>query len=168
MKTVFEGRIIKVETGTVALPNGEMLAMEVARHPGGSAVVAFDKEKRVCLLYQYRVVTDSWLWELPAGKRDDQEPPLETAERELAEEAGCVAGNWRQLGTLISSPGVFDEVIYLYLATELNPVSAQQESHEIFEVHWVDYTEALDLARNGKINDAKTVAALFRAEPLVS
>ncbi len=168
METVFKGRIVTVETGSVSLPNNEVLQMEAVRHPGGAAVVAVDHEGKVCLLYQYRVVTESWLWEVPAGKIDDAEPAFETAQRELAEEAGCEAGRWQELGTIISSPGVFDEVIHLYLATDLKSVPAQHESHEIFEVHWVPIADTLEWARNGKVDDAKTIAALFRAQSLLN
>jgi ADP-ribose pyrophosphatase len=167
MERVFQGRIVHVETGTVTLPNQQQLEVEVVRHPGGAAVVALDNERRVCLLHQYRVVTDNWLWELPAGKIDDAEPSFETAQRELAEEAGCKAEQWQPLGEIVSSPGVFDEVIHLYLARGLTPSTAQQEEHEIFELHWIPLDEAVAWAHNGKIADAKSIVALFRAQALL-
>lgn len=164
MKCVFQGQIVRVETGTATLPTQQQMEIEVVRHPGGAAVVAVDAQGRVCLLRQYRVVTDNWLWELPAGKIDDAEPPFNTAQRELAEEAGCEAAEWQPLGEIVSSPGVFDEVIHLYLARELKLVAAQAEEHEIFDLHWVPLDDALEWARNGKIVDAKTIVALFRAQ----
>lgn len=167
MKRVFQGRIVHVETGMVTLPNQQQLQAEVVRHPGGAAVVAIDDEGRVCLLHQYRLATENWLWELPAGKIDDNEPPFETAQRELAEEAGCEAGQWQPLGEIVSSPGVFDEVIHLYLARDLKPATAQREEHEIFELHWMPLDEAVEWALNGKLVDAKSIIALLRAQAVL-
>ncbi len=159
----FNGRIIHAGTEQVKLPDGRMMAMDVVRHPGGAAAVALDERRRVCLLRQYRGVIDEWVWELPAGKIDDQEPPEETARRELREEAGVTARDWQALGFSISSPGVFTEKVWLYLARDLQTVATQPEAHEIFELHWLDFDEALARARDGRISDAKTVIGLFRA-----
>ncbi len=137
--------------------------MDVVHHPGGAAVVALDEQQRVCLLRQYRGVMDEWVWELPAGKIDHQEPPLDTARRELQEEAGVKAQRWQELGLSLSSPGVFTERVWLYLARELRQCEQQPEEHEIFERHWLDFEEALAWAKSGKISDAKTVMGLFRA-----
>ena len=137
--------------------------MEVVTHPGGSAVVAVDDEDRVCLLKQYRPAIESWVWELPAGKIDNREPPLETAQRELQEEAGVVASHWQAMGHMLSSPGVFTEKIYLYLARGLTQIDAAAEEHEVFEVHWLAFADVLYQARSGEISDAKSVVGLFRA-----
>lgn len=166
-KVAFEGRIVRVETGNALLPDGQQMPIEVVRHPGGAAVVVLDDTDRVCLLRQYRVVLEDWLWELPAGKIDDDEPPLLTAQRELAEEAGCTASRWQSLGAVISSPGVFDEMVHLYLATGLAQTPAHHDTHEVFEVHWLPFDEALNWAQSGKIRDAKTIIGLFRARAVL-
>ena len=166
-KQIFNGRIIKLEVEKVELPNGSVCDMEIIRHPGGSAVVALDIENRVCMLKQYRYVVDDWVWELPAGKIDDQEPPFETAKRELEEEAGVIASQWDELGYMISSPGVFDEKVYLYMAQDLRKVKQQPEEHEVFEIHWVDFEEAMEWAYNGKISDGKTIVALVRSKNML-
>jgi len=160
---LFKGKIITVECRTTLLPNGATLDMEVIRHPGGAAIVAIDGAQRVCLLYQYRPAIDQWLWEIPAGKIDHGEPPLATARRELAEEAGTHAARWDDLGTIISSPGVFTERVALYLARDLTAVAPQADAHEIFEVHWVSLNGAVSRALQGDITDAKSVIALLRA-----
>jgi ADP-ribose pyrophosphatase len=160
---IFRGRIIEVDTETVELPNGSEMELEIVRHPGGAAVVALDDKGRICLLRQYRPAIGDWLWELPAGKIDEGEPPLTTARRELAEEAGLEAARWEGLGCILSSPGVFTERVYLYLARELSPVPDTPHPGEVFEVHWVPLREAWLQARDGLISDAKTVIALFRA-----
>jgi 8-oxo-dGTP pyrophosphatase MutT (NUDIX family) len=145
------------------LPGGRRLALEVVRHPGGAAAAALDDRGRVCLLRQYRHAAGGWLWEVPAGKLDPGETPLETARRELEEEAGVRARSWEPLGEVVTAPGFCDEVIHLFLARELAAVPARPEAHEVLEVHWVAFEEALARAAGGEIRDAKTVAALFRA-----
>ena len=159
----FRGRVIEVTVDEVELPNGVRTELEVVHHPGGAAVVALDREERVCLLRQYRYVAGGWVWELPAGKLEPNEPPLVTAQRELAEEAGLAAQRWSKLGAYLSSPGVFSEVIHLYLATELASTPTAPESSEVLEVHWVAFAEAVRRAAGGDINDAKTALGLMCA-----
>ncbi len=96
-------------------------------------MVALNAAGEVCLLRQYRHVAGGWLWEVPAGKLDGKTPDA-TARAELAEEAGMVARDWQSLGHVVSSPGVFREVVHLYLARELTPVPAAPEREEVFEV----------------------------------
>ena len=163
---VYRGKIIDLYLEQVTLPNGAVAELEIVRHPGGAAVVALDSENQVCLLRQYRHAAGGWLWELPAGKLDPGESPLTTAQRELQEEAGLHAARWESLGKIISSPGVFTEVVHLFLARNLSGVSANAEAHEVLEVHWVPFAKALTQARAGEIMDAKTLAGLFRADKM--
>ena len=166
--TLFRGRIISLTQEMVRLPNGHETELEIIHHPGGAAVVALDQADQVCLLRQYRYATGGWLWELPAGKIDDEEPPAQTARRELEEEAGREAADWRELGCMHSSPGIFTEVVYLYLARDLTPVALGHEQEEVIEVHWLPLTQALDWCRDGTISDAKTLIGLFRAQALLA
>jgi len=159
----FSGRIITLTTDEVRLPNGHLASLEVVHHPGGAATVAIDGEERVCLLKQYRYVADGWLWELPAGKLEPNEPPLITAQRELVEEAGVSAREWLSLGSYLSSPGIFTEVLHLFLATNVEPATAAHEHAEVIEVHWVPFAEACDWAETGEIRDGKTAMGLLRA-----
>ncbi len=159
----FEGRVIKVTVDEVLLPNGERAELEVVHHPGGAVVAAVDRDERVCLLRQYRYVADGWIWELPAGKLEPNEPPLTTAQRELAEEAGVHARSWVSLGSYLSSPGVFSEVLHLFLARDLEAVATAREIHEVIEVHWVPLAEACRRALDGEIRDGKTTVGLLRA-----
>jgi len=160
---IFTGRVIQVNLERVILPNGTRAELEIVRHPGGAAIVALDAEGRICLLRQYRHAAGGWIWELPAGKLDHGEPPLATARRELEEEAGMHAGSWRSLGDCLSSPGVFTEIVHLYLATELTPVEQRLEDHEVIEVHWIPFEAALAMAHRGELRDGKTLAGLLRA-----
>src|SRR5215469_12145857 len=159
----FCGRVIKVTTDEVVLPNGYKAELEVVHHPGGAAVVAIDAQERVCLLRQYRYVADGWLWELPAGKLEPGEPPLVTAQRELIAEAGVSAREWRSLGSYLSSPAIFTEVLHLFLATGVEPAAVAHEQAEVIEVHWVPFAEACGWAESGQIRDGKTAVGLIRA-----
>lgn len=161
--THFRGRIIALTTDEVRLPNGHLASLEVVHHPGGAAAVAIDDQERVCLLKQYRYVADGWLWELPAGKLEPNEPPLLTAQRELVEEAGVSAREWCSLGSYLSSPGIFTEVLHLYLATGVAPAAVAHEQAEVIEVHWVPFNEACEWAESGRIRDGKTAMGLIRA-----
>ncbi len=161
-RVVYRGRIIELSLDTPTLPNGTRPELEIVHHPGGAAVVAIDDAGRVCLLRQYRHAAGGWVWELPAGKRDAGEEPQQTAARELEEEAGLTARRWQPLGGILSSPGVFTEVVYLFLAQELAQVPARAERHEVFEVHWVALADAVGRVMDGAINDAKTVVGLLK------
>jgi 8-oxo-dGTP pyrophosphatase MutT (NUDIX family) len=164
---IFSGRVLQLNVERVKLPNGSTADLEIAHHPGGAAIVAIDDQQRVCLLYQFRHAAGGWIWELPAGKIDNKEPPFDTAQRELTEEAGMTASNWQSLGDCVSSPGVFTEVIHLYLATGLTTVEMAPEEHEVFRVEWRPFAEAVKMAQSGEIRDGKTIVGLFRAAPFV-
>jgi 8-oxo-dGTP pyrophosphatase MutT (NUDIX family) len=163
IRNVFQGRVLTLNLERVRLPNGRVAELEIAHHPGGAAVVALDAEGRTCLLRQFRHAAGGWLDELPAGKLDNREPPLDCARRELAEEAGMTAGRWDKLGEYFSSPGVFTEVIHLFLARDLVPTPAQPEEHEVFEARWLPLEEAVALAAGGQLQDAKTLIGLLWA-----
>ena len=159
----FRGRVVSAAAEPVTLPGGIETRYDVVRHPGGAAVAAVDGEGRVCLLRHYRPVVGAWLWEVPAGKLDGDEDPGRAAARELAEEAGLAAASWCPLGVMVSSPGVFTERVHLFLATGLSAGQAAPEAGEVFELHWVSLPDALTMARDGAIEDAKTVITLWRA-----
>jgi 8-oxo-dGTP pyrophosphatase MutT (NUDIX family) len=163
IQTRYRGRVVTVNIETVLLPTGERAEYEIIHHPGGAAIVAIDGEQRICLLRQFRPAAGGWIWELPAGRLEPNEAPDATARRELLEEAGAVAGQWQDLGTILSSPGVFAERIHLYLATDLRLEAAQHEKYEVIEVHWIPLKEAVERALGGDINDAKTIIGLLRA-----
>jgi 8-oxo-dGTP pyrophosphatase MutT (NUDIX family) len=167
VRTVFRGRVISVNIETVRLPNGHVTDLEIIHHPGGAAIVAIDAAGRVCLIRQYRHAAGGWVWELPAGKLETGEPALETARRELSEESGTTAHSWQSLGTYVSSPGVFTEIVHLYLARGLHSVKMAHEAGELIEVHWVQLEDACVRALHGDINDGKTALGLLRAHSVL-
>ena len=164
---IYSGRVIEVNVEEVRLPNDHVATLEMVHHPGGAAVVALDDTNRICLVKQYRHAANGWIWEIPAGKIDNKEPPLQTAQRELEEEAGRKAREWRGLGEYLSSPGFLTEVVYLFLATGLIEVERRLEASEVLESHWLPFEEVMGMARSGEIRDGKTLAALLRAAAYV-
>lgn len=167
-QTLFQGRVVAFEAVQVRMPTGQLADYEIIRHPGSAAIVAIDGQERVCLLRQFRPAAAGWIWELPAGRREPQEPPEQTARRELAEEAGCEARHWEPLGAVLSTPGICTEEIALYLATGLSLRAVRHEAYEAIEVHWVAFDAAVERALTGDIRDAKSVAGLLRAQALRS
>jgi ADP-ribose pyrophosphatase len=168
-ETVYEGRVISLRRDTVAMPGGGVSVREVVHHPGAAAVVALDDRDRVVLVRQYRHPVGGYLWELPAGLRDaDGEPPLETAKRELAEEALLAAGRWSLLTTIYSSPGFCDEHVLIYLAEDLSaverPAGFTVEHEELdMTVARVPLDEAVQRVFDGSIRNASAVAGLLAA-----
>lgn len=165
-RRIYTGRVVTLDVADVTLPNGHATTLEIVGHPGGAAVVALNVNDEVCVLHQYRHVAGGWLWELPAGKLDGKAPDV-TARAELEEEAGMRARRWDSLGRYLSSPGVFAEVVHLYLARDLEPCPPRPERAEVFEVAWLPFGEALRRALHGGIDDGKSIAALARAAALL-
>ena len=162
-RTIHAGKVVNLAVESLVLPNGELLQLEVIHHPGGAATVALNKQDDVCLLRQYRHAAGGWLWELPAGKLERQEPPASTAARELEEEAGLQAADWIKLGEVFTTPGFCDEIIHLYLARDLTEVPSHHGKHELIEVHWLPLSVAIAQVHNGTIRDAKTMLGLMLA-----
>lgn len=160
---LYRGRIVDLGLETVELPNSQQVSLEIVRHPGGAVIAAIDDESRICLVRQYRHAAGDFIWEVPAGKLDSGEPPLATAQRELKEEAGVLAEKWSDLGVIYSTPGFCDERLHLYLAQNLTLTSYSPQPDEHIQVHWLSFEKALKWALIGQIQDAKTLAILFRA-----
>ncbi len=163
-RSIHHGSVVDLGLETVKLPNDEILALEIVRHPGGAVVVARDEDGRVGLLRQFRHAAGGWIWEFPAGLLEPGEPPREAAKRELREETGCHAREWKSLGSALSTPGFCTERLHLFLATGLTKAQAAPHPHEFIEVHWKPLAEVRAMAHRGEIEDAKTIVALFRLE----
>jgi ADP-ribose pyrophosphatase len=148
---------------SVALPNSVTVDLAVIRHPGASAIVAIDCSGAIALLTQYRHAVGGWLKEIPAGCLNADETPRACAERELREEAGLVARRWDQLGEIVTIPSFCDERITLFLARELSGVQRELDDDELIDVERVPLDEAMGMIRDGRISDAKTIAALHLA-----
>ena len=165
IRDIYRGRIIHLTVEEVCLPNGHRMTLEIVRHPGAAAVAAVDDTGGVILLRQYRHAVGGYLWEVPAGTLDPGETPAECAARELAEEAGFTAERLEPVGSIVTCPGFCDEVIHLFVASGLAPVSQALGADEVIDgVHTLPLHDAMAMVAEGEIRDAKTVAALAKAE----
>lgn len=165
---LFEGLVVDIEQMEVKIGDKGWHTYQIVRHPGGVAVLPLHDDGTVTLIRQLRPAVDQVLLELPAGRLSPGEEPAACGLRELAEETGLRAARLASLGILYSSPGVFDEAIHLYLATGLSQAEAEQEEYEDIEPVRLPFAEALEMARDGRIGDGKTIAALFRAQGVQS
>ena len=163
----YEGIVVDVDVDLVRLPNGGESFREVVRHPGGVCVAAVDEDGRVAVVRQFRYPLGDHLLELPAGKLEKGEEPMPAAVRELSEETGLEAENWRELGMLYTSPGISTERLYLYLATGLRRGEAHPDPNEFLDVEWMPLAELRALAMDGSIRDAKTVAGVLKAAAIL-
>jgi ADP-ribose pyrophosphatase len=160
---------VNLSVDRVRLPNGNVTDLEMIRHPGAAVGLPIetgdDGSDYALLVRQYRYAADGWLLEVPGGKLDGPEDPEVCARREIIEEIGMEAGELIGLGSILTTPGFTDERIWLYLARELRPVGTGPalEADEVLEVERISLTEAVSMAVDGRITDAKTVAALLRA-----
>ncbi|MBQ9859504.1 MAG: NUDIX hydrolase [Clostridia bacterium] len=161
--TAFQGRLLRLRVDEVRLPDGSTAGREVVEHPGGVAVLALTDTEEVLLVRQFRYPYGEILTEIPAGKREAGEEPLVTGMRELAEETGYRADNYTFLGTLYPTPGYCDEVIYLYMATDLHLVDAHPDEDEFLEVGRMPLAQLVDLVLDNRIPDAKTQTAALKA-----
>lgn len=160
---LFNGLVVNVEQMEVRIGAKGWHTYQIVRHPGGVAVLPLHDDATVTLIRQLRPAIDRVTTEVPAGRLDPGEAPEACGRRELAEETGLVAGRLTSLGLLHTSPGVFDEAIHLYLATGLSQGEAAPEAYEDIECVRLPLEEALAMATDGRISDAKTITALFRA-----
>ncbi len=159
---VRHGRVFDITLENVTLPNGACIDMEIVRHPGAAAIVPLTDNQKILMLKQYRHAVGRYWWEIPAGTFDGQEEPLACARRELTEETGYCARSWESLGAVTPVPGYSDERIHLFLARDLCTSTQRLEIDEIIEVHPLPLDQVVAMIINGEIEDAKTIAAVFR------
>lgn len=166
-RRAYAGRIVSVDVETIRAPDGSTLDLEIIRHAGAAAVVAFTgspgQDPGVLLLEQYRYAAGGILWEVPAGVLEKGESPLDCARRELLEEAGARATSFEHMTTVYTTPGFTDEQIHLFLATDVVVGEPRPARDEFIEVREVKLTRALEMIRTGELRDAKSIVALLYA-----
>lgn len=162
-KVIYNGKFINLKVDTVKLPNGKESGREVVYHPGAAVVIAVTEKKEILLIRQFRYPVSEVLWELPAGKLEKNEDPLECAKRELAEETGFGAKEWQYLSRFYTAPGFSNELLHLFLASDLYTDKREADSEEFIELHKISYPKALSLISSGEINDAKTIIGIMLA-----
>ena len=161
---IYRGRVVTLHVDRVELPNGKTSLREIIDHPGGVGILAIDDEGRAMMVEQFRYAFGRAMWEIPAGKREPGEAPLETARRELQEEVGATAAHWMPLGELIPSPGCYAETLYLFLARGLTFGQTHPDEDEFLHVSRVGLGELTQACLSGEIRDAKTVCAVLKAK----
>ncbi|TCP59574.1 ADP-ribose pyrophosphatase [Tumebacillus sp. BK434] len=160
-KTIYEGKIIDLTVQTVQLPNGKEAQREVVLHPGAVTVLAITDDEKILLVKQFRKPTERVLIETPAGKLERGENPLESAKRELEEETGYQAKEWKHLASFFTSPGFADELMHAYVATGLTLKQQNLDDDEFLDVLEVSADEAQQMVADGQIYDAKTLACVY-------
>jgi 8-oxo-dGDP phosphatase len=164
------GGIVTLRSDLVELPDGDLMTREVVEHPGAVAILALDDEDRVLMIRQYRHPAGGTLWEIPAGLRDVAgEPLLETARRELLEEAGYQAATWHVLADFLSSPGITTERLRVFLARDLTVVPPEEREyvpeHEeaYLTTAWVPLAEALRGILAGDLHNGVAMVGILSA-----
>ncbi|MGC5221973.1 NUDIX domain-containing protein [Micromonospora sp. DT81.3] len=162
----FEGRVWDIRSDTF-LYNGKRVVRDYVDHTGAVAIVALDEEGRVLLIQQYRHPIGHRDWEIPAGLLDvDEEPPAETAKRELAEEVDLIASDWEPLVSVFSTPGGSNEVIHLYLARGLSAaphVHVREEEEVDIRIEWVPLADAVTAVLEGRMRNAILIMGVLTA-----
>jgi len=164
---VYRGRLLQVNEDDVRLPDGKLARREYIVHPGAALILPLFDNGAVLLERQFRYPVGMHCYELPAGKLEAAEPALETAKRELLEETGYVAGEWRDIGALYPCIGYSNERIDFFLARKLEFKGASLDEGEFLETLIVPVREALEWLRDGRIADVKTMYGLLLAEKLL-
>ena len=164
MKTVYRGPVFSIESGILKEPGRVRARRDIIRHSGSVAVLPIDANGHLTLVRQYRCAFGRKLIELPAGRIDRGETPLQAAKRELREEVGLGARKWERLVKMIPSPGFCDETVTIYRASGLFRSVAEPDPDERIEILTLPLAEALAAFRSGRIDDAKTLTALLLEE----
>ena len=162
---VYRGRVFNITVDDVAYPDGRLVKMEVVRHPGSVVLLPMTAPDRVLLVQQYRYVVDRWLWELPAGTREQNESLEAAARRECHEEVGKIADRAEKLLSLLPSPGFCDEEMNFFLLTDLrdrrsDEPQALQDADELLTVKEFSVADVRKMVRTGEIVDMKTAVGL--------
>ena len=157
---IYQGKIISLQVDEVELPNGEIAKREIVKHPGAVAVIALHEGKMI-VVEQYRKPLEKSQVEIPAGKLEPGENPLEAAKRELEEETGFACGSIQHVSSFYTSPGFADELLHLYVAEQLSVGHLNPDDDEFIACTSISLEEAKALIANGRISDAKTIIAVY-------
>jgi ADP-ribose pyrophosphatase len=155
----WQGRYIRLRVDEVERDDGHRSTREIVEHPGAVAILAWDGA-RLAMVRQWRHATGAALLEVPAGTLEPDEAPATTARRELAEEVGLAAATWVEGPRFYTAPGFCTELMHLYLATDLSEATADADEDEQLEPSWMTLADALAAIDDGRIEDAKSMAAI--------
>lgn len=156
-REVVKNRLFTIVDEVAHDPDGFEIHRSIVKHPGSAVMMAMDGQNRILLVKQFRLPAEQYLWELPAGRLDPGETPLEAAKRELREETGYQARQWAELAEFWASPGYVREKMNVFLATDLTEGAQEPMEDERIEIRWFDKDEVGRMIRSGEISDAKTM-----------
>jgi ADP-ribose pyrophosphatase len=154
---VYKCGLFRVTEEEATDPGGFHIKRSIVRHMGSAVMMAVDEKKRILLVRQFRLPAGKSIWELPAGRLDAGEKPLEGARRELMEETGYKARTWKKLAAFWPSPGFVDEKMTIFLATGLTKGEPHPMEDERIECRWFKRKELDRMIGDGKIEDGKTI-----------
>lgn len=166
-ETIYDGKIIKVRREQVELPDGRRAERELVGHYGGVGVIAVDENNEVFMVSQYRIAAKSMMLEIPAGKLEYGENPLECGKRELIEETGYRAKEFTHLGEYYATPGYCEEKLNIYLARDLEFVGQNLDDGEFLNVKKYSLDELYKKVMQNEIYDAKTAIAILKAKEIL-
>jgi ADP-ribose pyrophosphatase len=161
-KEIYRGKIVTLYVDTIRQKTGAKTIREVVIHPGGVAVVPVLDDGRILLIRQFRYPIGKYILEIPAGKLDSGQPPLETIARELEEETGYCAGSLTHVCTFYTTPGISNESIHLFIARDLTPTTQRLEEGEHIIVEARSLKECLREIESGEIVDGKTILGILQ------
>ena len=162
-ETVFEGKVFEVEIKEITTPEGKTSHREIVKHNGGSCILPIDKDGNCYLVKQFRSPFEKVMLEAPAGKIEKGEDPLFCASREITEETGLTAGKIESVGSMVATPGYCSEIITLYIGTGLKYEGGNPDENEYIATVKMPLKEAVKMADEGAITDAKTQVLLYKA-----
>jgi len=162
-REVYKCSLFRVTEDRAADPKtGFEIKRSIVRHAGSAVMMAVDKQRRILLVRQYRLPAGRYMWELPAGRLDPGEKPLQAARRELIEETGYRARRWTKLASFFVSPGFLAERMTIYLAEDLIAGVAHPMEDERIETRWFAASEVERMIETGKLEDAKSIVGYYR------
>jgi len=159
-----QGRVFRMVRENVTLDNGVSADLDYIEHPGAAAIVPLIAPGEVLLIKQYRHALKQYIWEIPAGTLNPDEPVMDCARRELIEETGYAASEWQKLGQITPVPGYSDERVHLFLASALAAARQELDADEVLAVHRMPLIKALEMITRGDIQDAKSICGLLLAQ----
>lgn len=164
---IYRGKVFTVRRDQIEMPSGKVAHLDIIQHNGAVVILPIDQDDQIWFIHQYRHAAGEVILEIPAGTLEENEDGESSAHREIREEIGMAAGQLIHLGEFFIAPGYSTEYLYIYLAKNLYPAPLPMDEDELITIEKISIPQAYEMAHQGKIRDAKTLAALLLAQPLL-